>query len=88
MTCEHPVEVIAASTPVVFRLSGSRDKPVSDVTLRSLDLAVTNVPLEPGGFGASRFDGAITVHAARNLSLIGLAITNTGGQRPLRGASV
>ncbi|MHB8952978.1 MAG: right-handed parallel beta-helix repeat-containing protein [Pirellulaceae bacterium] len=74
------VEVIAATTPVIFHLSGSHEKPVSNVSLRRLDLAVTNVPLEPGGFGASRFDGAITVHAARNLSLLRLSIANTGGQ--------
>jgi hypothetical protein len=45
-----------------------------------LTLSVTTTPLEAGGFGAGRFEGAVTVTAAEDCRLVDLKIVNVGGQ--------
>ena len=73
-------EVIAPAVESIIRIQGSRENPVRDITLRGLTLSVTTTPLETGGFGAGRYDGAVSVAFAESCRLIGLDIVNVGGQ--------
>jgi hypothetical protein len=73
-------EVIAPTIESIIRIRGTRGNPVRDVTLRGLTLSVTTTPLETGGFGAGRYDGAVSVNSAEDCHLMGLEIVNVGGQ--------
>ncbi|OHB65277.1 MAG: hypothetical protein A2168_00175 [Planctomycetes bacterium RBG_13_50_24] len=73
-------EVFAPAIESIIRIRGSRENPARDITVRSLTLSVTTTPLEAGGFGAGKFDGAISVASAENCRMIGLEIVNVGGQ--------
>ena len=73
-------EVFAPVIESIIRIRGTRERPARDITVRGLTLSVTTTPLEAGGFGAGKFDGAISVASAENCRLIGLKIVNVGGQ--------
>jgi hypothetical protein len=73
-------EVFAPVIESIIRIRGTRENPAGDITIRGLTLSVTTTPLEAGGFGAGKFDGAISVASAENCRLIGLEIVNVGGQ--------
>jgi hypothetical protein len=73
-------EVIAPTIESIISIRGSRQNPARDITIRNLTLSVTTTPLEAGGFGAGRFDGAVSVASAENCRLVGLEIVNVGGQ--------
>ena len=73
-------EVFAPSIESIIRIQGERENSARDVTIRGLTLSVTTTPLEAGGFGAGKFDGAISVTLAENCRLQGLEIVNVGGQ--------
>lgn len=68
-------EAFAPVIESIIKIQGT-----SDITVRGLTLSVTTTPLEAGGFGAGRFDGAISVSSAENCQLIDLEILNVGGQ--------
>lgn len=72
--------VIAPAVESIIALKGMRDKPIRDVTIRGLTLAATTTPLEAGGFGAGRFDGAVDVANAEDCALVDLEVVNVGGQ--------
>jgi len=72
--------VFAPTIESIIRIRGTRDRPASDITVRGLTLSVTTTPLEAGGFGAGKFEGAISVTSAQNCRLFGLEIVNVGGQ--------
>jgi hypothetical protein len=73
-------EVIAPTIESIIRIRGTRQNPARGITARNLTLSVTTTPLEAGGFGAGRFDGAVSVASAENCRLVGLEIVNVGGQ--------
>jgi len=73
-------EVFAPTIESIIRIQGTADKPARDITIRGLTLSVTTTPLEAGGFGAGKFDGAVSITYARNCRLIELEIANVGGQ--------
>ncbi|UCC97749.1 MAG: right-handed parallel beta-helix repeat-containing protein [Phycisphaerales bacterium] len=73
-------EVIAPTLESIIRIQGTREEPAGDITIRGLALAVTTTPLETGGFGAGKFDGAVSLTFTENCRLIGLEIVNVGGQ--------
>jgi hypothetical protein len=73
-------EVFAPSVESIISIRGTRENPVRNITIRNLTLSVTTTPLEAGGFGAGKFDGAISVAFAENCRLVGLKIVNVGGQ--------
>ncbi|MDI6448535.1 right-handed parallel beta-helix repeat-containing protein [Anaerobaca lacustris] len=73
-------EVIAPVVESIVRVQGSQGKPVRNVTLRGLRLAATTTPLMAGGFGAGRFDGALSVSGAENCTFGDLEILHVGGQ--------
>jgi hypothetical protein len=73
-------EVLAPTIESIIRIQGARGKPARDITIRGLVLSVTTTPLRAGGFGAGRFDGAVSVASAENCRLLDLEIVNVGGQ--------
>jgi len=73
-------EVFAPVIESIIRIRGTREKPARDITVRGLTLSVTTTPLEAGGFGAGKFDGAISITSAENCRLVELEIVNVGGQ--------
>jgi hypothetical protein len=73
-------EVIAPTTTVIIRIRGSQENGVKNITIRGLTLSVTTTPLVAGGFGASRFEGAVNLWNADNCVLERLTISNVGGQ--------
>jgi hypothetical protein len=72
--------VFAPAIESIIRIRGTRENPTRDITIRNLTLSVTTTPLEAGGFGAGRFDGAVSVASAENCRLVDLEIVNVGGQ--------
>jgi hypothetical protein len=72
--------VVAPTIESIIRIQGTETSPARDITIRGLMLSVTTTPLKTGGFGAGRFDGAISVTFAESCRLIGLEIANAGGQ--------
>jgi hypothetical protein len=72
--------VYAPTIESIIRIRGTRENPALDITIRGLTLSVTTTPLEAGGFGAGKFNGAVSVASAENCRLIGLEIINVGGQ--------
>jgi len=73
-------EVIAPTVESILVLHGTKESPVKDVTIRNLTLSATTTPLKAGGFGAGRFDGAVTATFAENCTFAGLEVVNAGGQ--------
>ena len=73
-------EVFAPTIESIIRIEGTKEKPARDITIRGITLSVTTTPLEAGGFGAGKFEGAVTITSARNCRLLELEITNVGGQ--------
>ncbi len=73
-------QVIAPTIESIIRIAGTEKKPARDITIRGLALSVTTTPLEAGGFGAGKFDGAVSVTFGENCRLLELEIANVGGQ--------
>ena len=73
-------EVIAPAVESIIVLRGTKESPVKDITIRNLTLSATTTPLKAGGFGAGRFDGAVTATFAENCTFAGLEVVNIGGQ--------
>ena len=73
-------EVIAPVLECIIRIRGTQEKPATGITIRGLTLTGTTTPLETGGFGAGKFDGAASIASADNCRLVELEILNVGGQ--------
>jgi hypothetical protein len=73
-------EVFAPTIESIIRIAGTKKNPAKDIMIRGLKLSVTTTPLMAGGFGAGKFDGAVSVTNAENCRLIELEISNVGGQ--------
>jgi len=73
-------EVFAPTIESIIRIEGTKDKPARDITIQGITLSVTTTPLEAGGFGAGKFEGAVTITSAQNCRLLELEILNVGGQ--------
>ena len=76
----NQARVIAPTIESIIRIAGTEKSPAKDITIRGLALSVTTTPLEAGGFGAGKFDGAICVTFGENCCLLGLEVANVGGQ--------
>jgi hypothetical protein len=73
-------KVIAPTVESIITLKGTKDNPIRDITIRGLTFSATTTPLRAGGFGAGRFDGAVTATFAEGCTLADLEIVNVGGQ--------
>ena len=73
-------EVFAPTIESIIQIKGTRNKPAKDITIRGLVLSITTTPLKAGGFGAGRFEGAVSISSGRNCDLVDLEIVNVGGQ--------
>jgi hypothetical protein len=72
--------VIAPTVESIITLKGTEQSPITGITIRGLTLSATTTPLKAGGFGAGRFDGALTATFARDCTFTDLEILNAGGQ--------
>jgi hypothetical protein len=72
------IEAIAPVMETLIRIEG-RQAPAHDITLRGLTLSAANTPLIIGGFGAKKFDGAVSVRKSRNCRFEDLEITGVAG---------
>jgi hypothetical protein len=72
--------VLAPTVESIIALKGTKNVPVRNVTIRRLTLAVTTTPLKAGGFGAGRFDGALSAAGAQDCRFVDLEIVHAGGQ--------
>ena len=72
--------VVAPAVESIIMLKGSKESPAAGITIRGLTLSATTTPLKAGGFGAGRFDGALTATFARDCTFADLEILNAGGQ--------
>ncbi|MGE5532257.1 MAG: right-handed parallel beta-helix repeat-containing protein, partial [Bacteroidota bacterium] len=73
-------EVIAPVGNALIKIEGTPQKPVSDLAVRNLTLADTNVPWKSPGFGASGIsDNAISLIRGQNCLLSGLHLKAIGG---------
>ena len=73
------IKAIAPTTERVIRISGKPPKKAEMITIRGLTLEATTAPLKPASFGASAFDGALSIADAHQLVLENLEIGNVGG---------
>ena len=73
-------KAVAPAVESIITLAGTAKNPVKNVTIKGLTLSATTTPLKAGGFGAGRFDGALSVTAAQNCTFADLEIVNVGGQ--------
>jgi hypothetical protein len=73
-------EVFAPTIESIIQIKGAKNKPPKDITIRGLVLSVTTTPLKAGGFGAGRFEGAVSISSGQNCDLVDLEIVNVGGQ--------
>ncbi|HVO67350.1 MAG TPA: right-handed parallel beta-helix repeat-containing protein [Syntrophales bacterium] len=65
----------------LVQVNGSKEKKVSDITIRNLYLQLTSSKInQSGGFGAPGFEGAISMNNAVNCGMTALTISRTGGQ--------
>jgi hypothetical protein len=71
--------VVAPTTERIIEIEGREEAPVQDVAIRGLALCGTSTPLKAGGFGAGKFDGAVTATHAPGLRLEGLRVKNVAG---------
>ena len=71
--------VIAPRTSVILRVLGTEDNLVRGIMVRGLRFSVTNTPMKAGGFGALKFEGALTASRAKECVFSDLEIFCAGG---------
>lgn len=76
----NKAKVFAPTIESIIRIKGTKNKPARNITIRDLKLSLTTTPLKAGGFGAGRFEGAVSIASGENCSLVDLEIVNVGGQ--------
>jgi hypothetical protein len=72
-------KVIAPSMERVVRIAGNAKKRAERITLRGLTIAATTPPLKPASFGATAFEGAVTIVYAKDCVLERVEIGQVGG---------
>ncbi|MDD4870038.1 MAG: right-handed parallel beta-helix repeat-containing protein [Kiritimatiellae bacterium] len=73
------VLVVAPCVETIIEMQGQKQKPVRNVTLRSLTLSTTTTPCKPGSFGASAYRGAVQFNGGEGIRIIDVEITNIAG---------
>ena len=76
----HSAEVIAPTVESIIRLEGTKEAPVTGVTLRGLVFSVADTPAVAGGFGAGNYQGALAANFADDCRFQDLTVYNVGGQ--------
>jgi len=73
--------VIAPQVETLFKITKSGEKGgAQKVTLRGFSIQATTTPLEPAGFAASAYKGAVELVLTEDCALENLEIANVGGQ--------
>jgi hypothetical protein len=73
-------DVVAPTIETIIQIKGTKAHPARDITIRGMALSATTTPLKAGGFGAGKFEGAVSVVSAEDCHLVDLEIVNVGGQ--------
>jgi len=73
------IDAIIPTMESIIRIQGTKNKPARDITIRGITLSVTTTPLITGGFGAGKFNGAISLEFAHGCRLKDLEILNVSG---------
>lgn len=71
----NEIKVIAPTKENVIKLMEG----TKNITIKDLTISCTTTPLIAGGFGAGKFDGALSANKIENCSFINLIIENVGG---------
>lgn len=69
------IEVIAPTTETIFKLKSG----VRNITIEGISISATTTPLVSGGFGATRFDAAISGKDISNCTFWKVTVANVGG---------
>lgn len=72
--------IVAPTHLTILRIQGTREHPVEEITVRGLSFRGTTVPLEPAGFAAARFHGAVSLVHVRGVVLEALCVDGVAGQ--------
>jgi len=73
--------VVAPRVETVLKVTkGGGTGVAQKITLRGFSVQATTTPLQPAGFAASAYKGAIEISAAENCTLEQMEIANVGGQ--------
>jgi len=75
----NAAEVWAPVTDSLIQIKGTLRQRVHGITLRNLDLTMTDAPARSGGFAGTDYDGAINIVWGQDILLTGLRITKAGG---------
>ena len=70
---------VAPRVERIISLQGVKSKPLRGVSIESLTLSATTTPCKAGGFGASRYRGAIDLAWGQDIHIADVEITNTAG---------
>ncbi len=73
------VKVIAPTMERIIRIEGDSDKKAKNITIRGVTLQATNVPLKSAGFGASAFNGALSMKNTKQCIIDSIEILNASG---------
>jgi hypothetical protein len=82
------VAVVVPNRAVLFSIRGTRQQPARGITLRGLTLSGTTVPLVSGGFGAAKFDGAVSLSLTEDCVMDRLKIKGVAGHAIKGGGSL
>lgn len=74
------VIAVAPTGESVIRIEGTKERPVTGITLAGLSIQCTTTPLAPGGWAAGRYAGAIHGDHTRGCRFRSLEVANIGGQ--------
>ena len=73
-------KAVAPMLERVIHLMGTAEVPAERITLRGFSVQATTTPLNPCGFSAQGFDGALALANLRQCAVENLEICNVGGQ--------
>jgi hypothetical protein len=73
-------EAIAPAVESIVKVQGTREAPARRIAVRGVRFSVTNTPAIAGGFGAGRFDGAVSVNWCEECALERIEVFNVAGQ--------
>ncbi|MFC2098563.1 right-handed parallel beta-helix repeat-containing protein [Bacteroidota bacterium] len=75
----NKVEAIVPIVESIIRIQGTEDTPATNITIQGIKLSATNTPMIRGGFGAGKFDGAVSLVFTEDCKLAELEVFNVSG---------
>ncbi|MFC1738888.1 right-handed parallel beta-helix repeat-containing protein [Planctomycetota bacterium] len=75
----NEVEAIVPIVESIIRIQGTEETPAINITIGGIKLSTTHTPMITGGFGAGKFDGAVSLVFAEDCKLVELEVFNVSG---------